>query len=144
MTDTYYSVIKYTFLYSLTIEIIWIKFDFIHHICYLIIITRKDSVAKNYQLQKQQENRRKKSRKRVIKVPYTPRTVNKNLKRTNQADKNRGRRKLRQSKTPATITALKNILVIKNDDKENQNLSEVSKNISFLSPNPKKNTTRRF
>ena len=42
-----------------------------------------------------------------------------------------------QSKTPAAITSLKNNAVIKNDDKENQNPSDVSKIISFPSPNPK-------
>ena len=52
----------------------------------------------------------------VKKVPDTPPTVNKNLKRTNQAQQNRGSAKVRQSKTPAVITALKNILQIKIDD----------------------------
>ena len=47
---------------------------------------------------------------------------------------------MRQSKTPPAITALKNNVVIENDDKENQNLSEVSKGISFPSPNPKEKT----
>lgn len=43
--------------------------------------------GENYQQQNQQEKRRKGSRKRVKKVPYTPPTVNKILKRTNQAQK---------------------------------------------------------
>ena len=50
-----------------------------------------------------------------------------------------------QSKTPAAITSLKNNAVIENDDKENQNPSEVSKRISFPTPNLKvNNVTRRF
>ena len=36
----------------------------------------------------------------------------------NQAQRNKRRTKVRKSKTPATITILKNILEIKNDDKE--------------------------
>ena len=56
-----------------------------------------------------------------------------------------GRKKLRQSKTPAAINVLKNMIEIKNDDKENQNPSEVSKRISFPTPNLKvNNVTRRF
>ena len=59
------------------------------------------------------------------------------MKRTNQAQQNRGSAKVRQSKTPAAITSLKNNVVIENEDKENQNPSGVSKRISFPSPNSK-------
>ena len=111
---------------------------FAHHIFYLFKTTGKDSVGKNHQQQQQQqEKRRKGSRNRVKKVPWTP-TVNINLKRTNQVtdlctlksppQKEGGRKKLRQSKTPAAINVLKNMIEIKNDDKENQNPSEVSYN----------------
>ena len=51
------------------------------------------------------------------KVHHQP-TVNKNLQMMNQAQRNKRRTKVRKSKTPATITILKNILEIKNDDKE--------------------------
>ena len=48
----------------------------------------------NSRISKKIENKEG-SRKRVKKVPDTPPYVIKNLKRTNQAHKNRGRRKLR-------------------------------------------------
>ena len=70
-------------------------------------------------------------------MPYTQPTVNKHLKRTNQVQKNRGNTKVRQSKTPAAITSLKNNVVIENEDKDNQNPSGGSKRISFPSPNSK-------